>query len=226
MIVSFSIHNLHARVSHLIRTPNKLFSFLFHAGRENLRRRIQDPRYQDQPAPNRPMIQLFVRQPRRDRIVGPVQQNDMHQRHAPKQRNHTCESQPILLEQLFRPYVPSADSEEYYHRRENRTPPTHQQRGFVVAERPRGRRGAVYRHGGGGDCHARLPPQRGTSEELRGFAEGFVPDRFIARRSSIAHSGLGYSMPGEDDCEECGGAWAVASRRETQDPGCLSRRTM
>ena len=122
--------------------------------RKNLLRSIHDPRDQNQLAPRLATLDLPIRQPQRVRVVGPVQQHDVRERHAHQQRHEGQQHHPVLQEDLLRADVPPAHAEQDDGDGVEGAPPRDQQRGLVLAEVPqRGRRGreaAEDVHGGGG----------------------------------------------------------------------------
>ena len=95
-------------------------------------------------------------------IIRSVENHHMYQCHAHKQRNRACESQPIFSKQPLRPNIPPAYPEYYDNRREDRTPPTHQQGRLVIAK-------GSQRRGAGVERHDAMPrpstSAEGTSEE-------------------------------------------------------------
>ena len=93
----------------------------------------------------------------------------MHQRHATEERNHAGKCKPVLLEQLFRSNISSADPKQYYNGREDCTPPADEESRFIIAGGSCWRRRRVYGHD-----HTELPRSstsaEGTSEEMAKLA--------------------------------------------------------
>lgn len=92
----------------------------------------------------------------------------MYQRHATEKRYDAAKRQPVFPKQFFRAYIPPADPEQYYDRREYRTPPAHEEGCFIGVEGSRWR-------GRGVEGHDRGLPRpsasaEGTSEELEKVA--------------------------------------------------------
>jgi hypothetical protein len=79
-------------------------------------------------------------------VVGAVEQDDVDDGGAEEQRREKDGGNLVFDEQRFDAYVTASETEGDDHGAEPRYPPAYQQRGLVVAEGPRWRRGRVERH--------------------------------------------------------------------------------